>query len=278
MTKFTREDLIQAIYGQESSHGKADTSEENYARARGPMQVTAPTFDALKNKGLIPAHYKHDNPEHTKDAGDRLVGYLFDKYGGDASKVAAAYYAGEKAVRADGTIANFRDRKNDKAPTTHQYVAGIMKRLGAASETLPTEAPSGDPVARSSVLASWDEGMPDRSAAKAAREPRAVDTFTATIQPSTPVTGEGVVPLADQIRAEEGVYRAEGKKRDETTFLDQSKAAFIQNTFVGSVIRNRAMREAAQGMEPVPDFKLDPKALEGLTEDEQEFMRQASSL
>ena len=40
MAEFTREDLIQAIYGQESSGGKADTSQENYAGARGPMQVT----------------------------------------------------------------------------------------------------------------------------------------------------------------------------------------------------------------------------------------------
>ena len=32
-----RDQLKAAIYGQESSSGKADTSKENYAQARGPM-------------------------------------------------------------------------------------------------------------------------------------------------------------------------------------------------------------------------------------------------
>jgi Transglycosylase SLT domain len=135
MGDVTKEQMIQAIYGQESSSGKADTSKENYAGARGPMQVTRDTFAGMQRNGMIPVDWRHDNPTHTKAAGETLVGSLFDKYQGDPSKVAAAYYAGEKAVRADGTINDFKDRKNPKAPTTLQYVSQVLGRMGAGSST-----------------------------------------------------------------------------------------------------------------------------------------------
>lgn len=122
--------LIGAIYAQESNSGSVDTSQPNYAGAIGPMQVTRPTFDGLKRQGLIPATADFNNPDDTTAAGVSLLKSLWSKYQGDPQKVAAAYYAGEKAVNADGTINDFRDLQNPKAPSTLQYAAKVVSRLG----------------------------------------------------------------------------------------------------------------------------------------------------
>lgn len=139
--------VVAAIYGQESGSGAADTSQPNYAGARGPMQVTLETFNGMKAKGMIPKDADWANPNDTMAAGVTLVKALAAKYGNDPRKIAAAYYAGEKAVNADGTINNFRDLKNPKAPDTLGYVEQVMGRLGksaapAAPDLQP--APAGD--------------------------------------------------------------------------------------------------------------------------------------
>lgn len=278
MSKFSLDQVTQAIYGQESSHGKADTSKENYAGARGPMQVTRPTFEGLKAQGVIPKDYDHANPQHTKAAGEALVGVLYKKYDGDVSKVAAAYYSGEKAIRDDGSIRNFQDKKNPKAPMTHQYVADIMKRLGTETTQMPAATAEGNPVARASVLASWDEGMPERNPVPGStKEPKATALAQAPITGSPVITGSGAVPLADQLASEEQILREQTKKREDTGFIEQSRAAFMQNTFAGSLIRNRALSQFEEEHKPVPGFKVDPKELAGMTEDEQSLMMQANS-
>jgi len=277
MSNFSREDVIHAIYGQESSSGAADTSQENYAGARGPMQVTKPTFEGLKKIGLIPNDWTHDNEKQTKEAGNRLVGYLYDKYDGDPSKVAAAYYAGEKAVRPDGTITNFRDLKNPKAPTTHQYVADIMSRLGAGSDDSTDEsapdAPAGTMpgrMSRANVMASWDTPMPERNRV---RERKPYESkATVQIPEFSPISGLGVIPEADRIEAVEQNLRKAQAERDNTSFLDVAQAAF-GDTFGGAAMRS-ALRPEYQ---PDPGFHLDPKRLNGMTEAEQDFMREAQS-
>lgn len=134
-------DFIRSLYEQESSSGRADTSRPNYAGARGPLQVMPATFDGLKRQGLLPADYDISNQEHATEAGIRLASMLADKYGGDYRKAAAAYYSGEKAVRGDGSIADFRDPKNAKAPTTTQYADAVISRIGSAKPQ--GEAPAG---------------------------------------------------------------------------------------------------------------------------------------
>jgi hypothetical protein len=138
--------LALSIFEQESGSGRADTSQANYAGARGPMQVTKDTFEGLKREGLIPSDWQHDNPAHTTAAGVRLIARLNEQYDGDPMKVAAAYYSGPKAIAADGTIKNLRDPKNPKAPTTHQYVRQVMARIG---RDVGDGRATGQPVAES---------------------------------------------------------------------------------------------------------------------------------
>src|ERR1051326_5518314 len=273
MSSISREEITNAIFGQESSHGKADTSKENYARARGPMQVTFDTFEGLKRNGLIPKDYRHDNPEHTTQAGNALVSYLYDKFEGDPRKVAAAYYAGEKAVREDGTIRNYSDKKNPSAPTTQQYVTQVMNRLGQETVFNQPAAKSAD---RASVLDSWSDGMPDRTAvAKASKAVAGTPDTPITPFPKTDTTG--VASLADQIEAEEQVHRAASAKREGTEFIEQSRAAFMQNTFAGSAIRHMALAQAASDLKPQPGWALDPKELAGFDSSEQGMLKQAHS-
>lgn len=136
-----REKLKAAIYGQESSSGKADTSKVNYAGAIGPMQITKPTFDGLKKNGVIPEDYDFNNPVHTKDAGEKLVDSLMDRYNNDPAKAAAAYYGGPKAVNKDGSLADFGDLKNPKAPTVKQYVSQVLARGGMSEYMGAPSAP-----------------------------------------------------------------------------------------------------------------------------------------
>lgn len=93
------------------------------------MQIIKGTFDGMKRLGLIPQDADFNNPNHSKRAGEIHAEYLFDKYQGDARKAAAAYYSGEGVVKRDGTIGNYSDPKNAKAPTTHQYADQIAARL-----------------------------------------------------------------------------------------------------------------------------------------------------
>lgn len=271
----TVEEVTQAIFGQESSSGKADTSAVNYAGATGPMQVTGPTFDALKNKGLIPKNYEHTNPEHSKEAGNRLVSYLYDKYGGVPQKVFAAYYGGEKAVREDGTIRNYRDLKNPKAPTVNQYVDQVMARMGVQSSTEAPQTPAAQATERASVLDSWHEAMPDRANfQKPAKE--LTDRSAAPIQASAPLTGAGVQPLSVALDNVEAVERATETERQSSDFIDKARASFTANTFVGALIRNRSLAQFAQQFDPTPGFQVDPKKLAGYTADEQDFVMEAT--
>lgn len=140
------ESLKQAIFGQESSSGKADTSKPNYAGARGPMQMTEPTFEGLKKQGLIPADWRWDNPEHNKEAGFRHIEDLYNRYGKDPAKVAAVYVSGPKAVSKDGKLVNYADKLNPKH-TTMRYISDVLGRMGAAPEAAPKVGLTPSPVA-----------------------------------------------------------------------------------------------------------------------------------
>lgn len=270
----TRQALIDAIYGQESSHGKADTSRENYAGARGPMQVTRSTFDSLKGKGIIPNNFDHANPDHGYKAGVALIGYLANKYENDPVKVAAAYYAGEKAVRADGTIADFRDLKNPKAPTTHQYVQQILTRMGGDAPDLGDGglAPDGTPrgiASKANVLDAWDEGYgprPDKiGKLKAAADmPVAADTAL----PNGPGTAY------KDMAAEGARNQAHAQEVLDTSLLDASKAVFMHDTLLGNVLKRVARDNYG---DPQPGFKIDPKDYEGMTKAEQSALSEATN-
>jgi len=139
----TLEKLQRGIYGQESGYGKARTDRPNYAGALGPMQIMPGTFNDMKKSGLIPKDYDIKNPEHNRAAGNALIAHYYDKYKGDPAKVAAAYYAGPKAVNKDGTINTYyRDLKNPKAPNVAKYIDDVVGRAGIKDVTYTAAKPS----------------------------------------------------------------------------------------------------------------------------------------
>jgi len=133
--KYSVKDVQNMVFGQESSFGKADTSKTNYAGATGPMQITMPTFEGLKKKGLIPKDYEINNPQHNKEAGNALIADAYNRYEGDVDKVLAEYYAGPKAINPNGTInTEMRDLKNPNAPTVGQYIPQAKSKLQPSDE------------------------------------------------------------------------------------------------------------------------------------------------
>jgi hypothetical protein len=138
--------IAQAIYGQESGGGTADTSKPNSQGVRGPMQMKEATFNGMKAQGLIPQDYSWSNPVHNKEAGFKWVDYLSNKYNGNVDKVAAAYYGGEGAVNADGTInTHWKNKKRPQDPTVGEYIQQVKGRMGKSRGTADAPgAPPGD--------------------------------------------------------------------------------------------------------------------------------------
>jgi soluble lytic murein transglycosylase-like protein len=138
--------LKQAVFSTESSAGRADTTKPGVQGAMGPMQITADTFDTFKSRGVIPKEYDINNPEHNKDAGEKILDYYFKKYNGDVDKTLAAYHGGEGAINADGTINT--QRKDALGTNIGDYVAKNKAAMGvtvapaqvAATTATPTPA------------------------------------------------------------------------------------------------------------------------------------------
>jgi len=137
--------LGNAIYGQESSSGKADTTKVNSQSVTGPMQIQQATFEGLKKNGVIPATADWNNPADNKAAGFAHIADLAKTYK-TPEQVAAVYYSGPAAVNADGTIN--RDRRNPKRPndpTVGQYIDQVIGRV-------PTTQQLGNSAASSATL------------------------------------------------------------------------------------------------------------------------------
>lgn len=118
--------LARAIHHQESRGGRMNTRSPNYAGAIGPMQVTKPTFEGLKREGWIPSDYDFNNPDQTTIAGLANIVALDRHFGGNPRHVAAAYYAGPKAIKTSGEIRLLRDRRNPRAPNAQEYADEIV--------------------------------------------------------------------------------------------------------------------------------------------------------
>jgi soluble lytic murein transglycosylase-like protein len=123
--------LQKAVYSTESSSGAADTTKPGIQGAVGPMQVTSGAFETAKRLKLIPSTYDINNPEQNKDTGFRLLAYYQNKYQ-DPDKALAAYFGGEGAINADGSI-NL-DRKDALGTSIAQYIAMNKAKAGLTSD------------------------------------------------------------------------------------------------------------------------------------------------
>lgn len=122
--------VINAIYEQESSSGTNPAAlEENYAGAKGVMQVTPIAFQEVKDKGYIPKDYSFDDQQNLAEAGVAYIRYLADMYNNDPEKIAAAYYGGPSAVTESGIARDRGDPENPNAPTVGEYVDSVMSRI-----------------------------------------------------------------------------------------------------------------------------------------------------
>ena len=118
-----------AVFGQESNSGAADTSQPNYAGALGKGQIREQTFNGLKASGKIPANYDWRNPAHNEAAAVEYMKEAWAAGNGDPRLAAAYYYGGPKAVQ-NGQVVPYRDLKNPNAPDTNQYAAAVLARMG----------------------------------------------------------------------------------------------------------------------------------------------------
>lgn len=269
----TAEDVIAAIYGQESGSGKADTSKVNSSNVTGPMQVQEATFNGLKKNGLIPATANWRNPADNKAAGDAHVRDLFNKFGGDPKKVAAAYYAGEKAVKADGSIANYRDLKNPNNPSTHQYVDDIMRRLGQQPSSRVDDKGVATVVTGLPELTDWMVPALDPKLPKGKAIPVAKDA---------PITDVGLKtsPVYDTAAADAAATtaaQAAQQATDDLGVIDIAQRKFMPNTLAGAALRKMVMDDFLTRHKPEPGYTVDPKEFAGHDEAEQEFIATAAN-
>lgn len=135
-----------AIFGQESGNGAADTSQPNYAGALGKGQILESTFNGLKASGKIPQNFDWRNPAHNEAASVAYMQEAWTAAKGDPKLAAAYYYGGPKAVQ-NGQIVTYRDTKNPNAPDTNQYAEQVMRRMGGPAAQATPPAPVGTPSA-----------------------------------------------------------------------------------------------------------------------------------
>jgi soluble lytic murein transglycosylase-like protein len=135
--------LKQAVFGTESSSGRADTTKPGIQGAIGPMQVTDDTFQTFKNRGIIPKEFDINNPEQNKAAGEKILDYYYKQYNGDVDKTLAAYHGGEGAINKDGSI-NL-DRRDKLGTSIGEYIDRNKKAMGVAPVQTAAAAPTAGP-------------------------------------------------------------------------------------------------------------------------------------
>ena len=272
-----RDQLKAAIYGQESSSGKADTSKPNYAGAQGPMQVTAPTFAGLQASGAIPMDWKLSNPEQAKQAGNILIDQLADAYGDDPRKIAAAYYAGPKAVNEDGTINDFHDLKNPNAPSTHQYVNQILARLGQQPASFTSAGSS--PITGSTEPVIMGDDWAGRSAGKEPRmrAPRRLNETATPLGAPAPDAAPGDI-IGEGATQQAAAEQARTADIENGGIINSARDQFAWSGIGGAITRalndTNNLHPATPGYNP---REHDPDLYNGLDEAGQSLIDQSKS-
>lgn len=271
----TIDQLIHAIYGQESGHGSADTSKANNRGAQGPMQVTQDTFKGMQRQGLVPTDWSLDNPAQAMEAGRRHVRTLWNQYNGDVDSVLAAYYSGPKAVTKEG-IRSFRDPVNKNAPDTLGYVAQVKARLPGGTSFPPAKAAGPQVPVRKLSEDSLTE-VSTRPPVPLADDPL-LERMPGRESFRTPKTGNipdlsykplgGIAPISQvaEVKARQVSAQAQADIERGQTFYAATQAGFMTGL---SGTGLRALSRSLEEFRPDPSFKV--PALEG-TQAEQEFL------
>lgn len=120
----TSTDLKGAILGQES--GGNNAVKPSVTGAVGPMQIEPDTFKRFARPGEAIT-----NPSDNRAVGGRYVDYLSQKYQGDQSRVATAYFSGEGNVSPPGSPTPWiKDKADPTGKTVSSYVGDIGRRTG----------------------------------------------------------------------------------------------------------------------------------------------------
>lgn len=122
--------LAYSIYSQESSGGRNTAT--SHAGAQGHMQMLPATFKAFADEG-----WDINNPSHNRRAAMRYIKYLNQKSGGNLRSTAGGYYGGEKAIRPDGSLKTYGDRRNPSYPNTQEYADEVIGRMDKIPEGTP---------------------------------------------------------------------------------------------------------------------------------------------
>lgn len=267
---YTVEELIEAFAKKESNNGRhPNTYVKNNHGAFGKMQITEATFRGLQREKKIPADWRHDVPEHADAAGAELVRSLYKQYNGDPVKMAAAYYAGPKAVRGD-TIINYRDLKNPNFPDVQQYVSDFTKLLGIKYDQVI------EPDEEKRYFSGQElYTMNRRPDVDLTQDNQAVDLPQATA---------GAVPTAavgpDMLGAVDDQAEAAVKFRkeiDSTSFLDVARASWMRYDPLGVAVRKGVDAAMKPEFEPTPGWRPSPELMEGRSAEEQAEMLETGS-
>lgn len=272
----TLEQTKLALALKESDNGRNKrTYQLNNHNAFGKFQVTAPTFAGMQKNGDIPADWQHTNPKHADAAGEKLIEQLHTQYGGDLTKVAAAFYAGPKAVKGDKII-NYRDLKNPGNPDVLQYVQAVQKLAGDYTDVeMQDDAEEAD-TKQVSLPAEdlMNTPMParyDRQVFAKGKQPKVTEVTPAV---ETPLVK---TPLLNEVQSQAAVQEARKKEIDDTSFLDVARSSFTYGTFAGAGMRAAIDAAVEPEFKPDPAYKPDPEVFAGRTGEEQQELMEAVS-
>lgn len=120
------DDFVRAIEGGEAVPDGKGGFKTSVQGARGPRQMMPATFKQYAKPGE-----SIDNPEDNRAVSDRFIYALWKQHGGDARKMAAAYFSGRP---------DYTSLKTDAYGTTvREYVGNVIKRLNPVQQAQASE-------------------------------------------------------------------------------------------------------------------------------------------
>jgi Transglycosylase SLT domain len=104
--------------------------------ARGIGQITPDTFAQYAKPGE-----KIDSPADNLAVSKRIIGDYYQRYNGDAARVAVAYFSGPGNVAPAGSATPWKeDRADGNGKTTSSYVADVLHRANGGTSPIPFTA------------------------------------------------------------------------------------------------------------------------------------------